>query len=414
MHTNQTFNTEIPQGRIASLDLIRGVAVLGILLMNIQSFSMIDQAYLNPMAYGDMTGLNKWMWIISHLLADQKFLSIFSMLFGASMYMIAQKAEEKSGSSWQLHFRRNGWLLIFGLIHGSLLWYGDILAPYAACSFVIYFFRKWPVKRLLIFGLCVFAVASVVHVVKGLELLQLPEAVISQMQNGWQPDERIVKYMVSGYQGSYTDQLTQRLRMLEIMYTQLFPSFYVWRISGLMLIGMALFKSGFLQGRFDKAVYRKVLHFGLGLGFPLVIGGMVFNFSYGWDMQYSMYFGAEFNYWGSLFMSMAYISALILWVKSGWGLRLMTWLSSAGRMALTNYLMQTLICTMLFYGFGWFGEVSRMGQAEIVLMVWLVQLTLSHYWMRSFRFGPFEWLWRSLTQMKVQTMRKNKLPPHKV
>ncbi|MEQ8715947.1 MAG: hypothetical protein RIC80_23235, partial [Cyclobacteriaceae bacterium] len=123
--------------RIESLDVIRGFAVLGILIMNIQSFSMVNQAYLNPTAYGDLSGINKWVWIISHVFADQKFMSLFSMLFGASILMISEGSERKTGSSVGVHYKRNFWLLIIGLIHAYGLWSGDILTPYAVIAFLV-------------------------------------------------------------------------------------------------------------------------------------------------------------------------------------------------------------------------------------------------------------------------------------
>lgn len=399
----------LSQTRIISLDVIRGTAILGILLMNIQSFSMPGQAYLNPMAYGNMTGLDRWVWVLSHLLADQKFLSIFSMLFGASLVMIAEKAEARTGRSWPTHYQRNFWLLMFGLIHGYFFWYGDILAPYAFCSFFIFFFRKLSVKKLLFLGLLFFSVSSVIHIVKGMELMALPDSILEQIQTGWAPGDKISQRIVTGYQGNWPSQMAQRVRMLEMMYTELFPTFYLWRISGLMLMGMALFKSGFLQGKGSKRLYRTIFYTGLGLGLPLVIAGLLFNFGHNWQMQYSLYFGAEFNYWGSLFMSLAYISALVLWGQSGKGKRLVVWLGNTGKMALSNYLLQTLICTLIFYGhgLGMFGKVSRVGQLAIVISVWTFQILLSQYWQKHFRFGPMEWCWRSLTHLKIQPARKS-------
>jgi uncharacterized protein len=125
------FSPTVSANRIISLDILRGVAVLGILIMNIQSFSMPSAAYINPTAYGDLTGLNKWIWILSHLLASEKFMSIFSMLFGAGVVLFTGNAESRGSNSAALHYRRMGWLLLFGFIHAYLLWYGDILVSYS-------------------------------------------------------------------------------------------------------------------------------------------------------------------------------------------------------------------------------------------------------------------------------------------
>ncbi|MCE7996467.1 MAG: DUF418 domain-containing protein [Roseivirga sp.] len=409
MHKLQNSVDTLPsKPRFASLDVIRGIAILGILLMNIQSFSMIGQAYLNPMAYGDMTGLNKWVWIVSHVFADQKFLSIFCILFGASIVMIAEKTEAKTGRSLKVHYSRNLWLLIIGLAHGYLFWYGDILAPYAACSFALYFFRKLPAKALIGMGIIIFSISSFIHIYEGMKVFKLPQSTLDQMSGGWTPNQRIIDKNTAAYLGSFSDQLAQRAKTLHMMQTVLFPTFYVWRISGLMLIGMALFKSGFLLGKSTSHSYKRVFIRAASIGLALVVCGLLFNFYHSWQLKYSMFFGAEFNYWGSLCIAMAYISGIILWIKSGKSARLRERFASVGRMALSNYLLQTLICTSIFYGFGlgMFGQVSRTGQLGIVVALWVLQLLISPVWLRYFQFGPMEWLWRSLTKMKAQPLLK--------
>jgi uncharacterized protein len=147
--------------RIVSLDVLRGVAVLGILVMNIQSFSMPSAAYINPTAYGDLTGINKWIWIISHILASGKFMSIFSILFGAGVLIFIQNAQARGEKAFALHFRRMGWLLLFGLIHGYLLWSGDILVCYSLCGMVIWFFWNSSSGKLLRAALIFFLVPMV-------------------------------------------------------------------------------------------------------------------------------------------------------------------------------------------------------------------------------------------------------------
>ena len=146
--------------RIQSLDLLRGFAVLGILIMNIQSFAMIQAAYINPTAYGDLTGINKLVWILSHLFADQKFMSIFSILFGAGVLLFTMRAEDKGFRSGRLHYRRSLWLILIGMVHAYLLWYGDILVTYGLCALLAYVFRKVRPKRLLITALAIIAVPS--------------------------------------------------------------------------------------------------------------------------------------------------------------------------------------------------------------------------------------------------------------
>ena len=145
--------------RILSLDVLRGVAVLGILVMNIQCFAMIMAAYINPTTYGSLEGVNGWVWYLGHLFADMKFMTIFSMLFGAGVIVMTSRREAAGQGSAGVHYRRMAWLLVFGLVHAHLLWYGDILYHYAMCGFVLYLFRKAPPWLLIALGLVATSVA---------------------------------------------------------------------------------------------------------------------------------------------------------------------------------------------------------------------------------------------------------------
>jgi uncharacterized protein len=146
--------------RIGSLDVLRGFAVLGILGMNIQSFAMIGKAYVNPNTYGDMSGANYWVWLLSHIFFDQKFMTIFSMLFGAGIVLMTQRQEASTGKSAKVHYRRMAILLIFGLIHAYVIWYGDILFTYALCGMVAYLFRRRRPWLLITLGILLIAVHS--------------------------------------------------------------------------------------------------------------------------------------------------------------------------------------------------------------------------------------------------------------
>ncbi|MEL6534141.1 MAG: DUF418 domain-containing protein [Bacteroidota bacterium] len=403
-----TTNALTAGSRLASLDVIRGVAVLGILLMNIQSFAMIGQAYSNPTAYGDFTGANRWVWILSHVFADQKFMTIFSLLFGASMLLIIQSAQRKGQSALRLHYRRNLWLLLIGLAHAYLIWYGDILTPYAICALLLYPAHKLSPKAALILGVILFSVASMLELGLGLSMPYWPEEVTQSMQGNWLPDQAQVQQEIAAYQGSYLDQLTMRVYTALALQTTYVPLHILWRVLGLMLMGMALFKTGFLAGGLPTSTYRNVA-WGAGLpGLVLVVIGVVGHLQADFDLAYSMFLGGQWNYWGSLGMALAYISLIILWVKSQQGQAFKARLATVGRMALSNYLLQSLIAAFLFYGLGLFGEVSRVGQLLIVLGVWGLQLAYSPWWMARFHYGPFEWAWRSLTQGKRQPWRKLK------
>ncbi|MGB0524806.1 MAG: DUF418 domain-containing protein [Flammeovirgaceae bacterium] len=394
--------------RIQALDILRGFAVLGILFMNIQSFSMVSQAYLNPTAFGDFTDINRWVWQFSHLFADQKFMTIFSMLFGASMVMISQKAEQKTGKSMGVHYRRNFWLLVIGLIHAYVFWYGDILAPYAFCSFFIYFFRKLSIKSLWGIGLFIFSIGSVTYLLMGLVIPMIPEAEAAKIAVAWSPSEQQVNAEVAAYVGSFSEQFARRMKSALTMHTTVFLMLYLWRISGLMLIGMALYKSGFLLAKSSLKTYRLTLLIAGLVGLALVAYGMNRNFEEGWTFEYSMFLGTQFNYWGSLLMALAYISLMMLVSKTGILSQLSKRLAAVGRMALSNYLLQTFIATFIFYGFGLglFGSLERIEQLLIVFAIYMIQLYISPIWLKYFQFGPFEWLWRSATYWKWQPLKR--------
>jgi uncharacterized protein len=396
--------------RIISLDVLRGFAVLGILIMNIQSFSMIDAAYINPDAFGDLTGLNKWVWILSHIFADQKFMTIFSILFGAGIILFTSRATEKGYSPAKLHYRRTLWLLIIGMMHAYLLWYGDILVIYALCALFAFLFRKLTPKKLLVIGIAFIAVASILYLMSGLSMQFWPPESIENTLKGWKPSAEIVQSQLQAYQGGWLEQMSQRIPSALGMHTFLFFFLFGWRAGGLMLVGMALYKWGVLNSERSKKFYLYSAGIGFMIGLLIVIYGIVRNFTAGWILGYSMFIGSQYNYWGSLFIAFAYIGLIMLFCKTPVAGKIKQLFAAVGRMAFTNYLLQTIICTTIFYGHGFalYGKVERSTQILIVLGVWIFQLIISPIWLRFFKFGPVEWLWRSLTYWKIQKIKIRK------
>ncbi len=399
-----------PGERILSLDVLRGVAVLGILIMNIQSFSMIMPAYLNPTAYGDLTGLNRWVWILSHVFAQEKFMTIFSVLFGAGILLLTKRLEGRGLKSAGVHYRRTFWLIVIALVHAYVFWYGDILFAYGMSALLVFLFRKASPRKLLIAGLIVISVASLLFFFFGWSMPQWPDEAVQSNLQGWKPGPEIVAGEVDAYRGGWPEQMSVRVPQSVGHQTFLFLIFYGWRVVGLMMVGMAFYKWGVLSAERSKRFYRGAVLFGLGIGFPIVIYGVVRNFAADWTLEYSMFYGSQFNYWGSLLVAFGYIGIVMLFCQSGLWSGLAKTFSSVGRMAFSCYLLQTLICTTLFYGhgFGLFGRVERTGQILIVFGIWIVVTLFSVFWMKSFRFGPAEWLWRSLTYRKIQPFRYEK------
>lgn len=394
--------------RIAALDTLRGFALLGILVLNIQAFSMPGAAYLNPTAYGDLTGANLLVWIVSHVFFDQKFMTLFSLLFGAGIVLFTTRAERHGARAGRLHYRRMAWLLVFGLAHAYGLWTGDILYTYAICGMVVYLFRHRPPRRLFTLGMLSIAIGSAIWIVFGWSMQFWPPEEVARMRNeDWAPVASRIQAELAAYRGDWLAQMEYRVPNALMFQTFIFAIWGFWRAAGLMLIGMALFKLGIVTGERSSAFYARMLAVGLAIGLPLSAYGVYRNFAGGWSLT-SFFYGSQWNYWGSLFTSAAYMAMVILLLRTPAFSAVTNRLAAVGRMAFTNYLMQTIVCTTIFYGhgFGLFGSVPRTGQAQVVLAVWALQLAVSPMWLRHFQYGPFEWLWRSLTYGERQPFRR--------
>jgi uncharacterized protein len=391
--------------RIAPLDVLRGFALLGILVMNIQAFSMIDAAYMNPTAYGDLTGGNFVVWLLCHVFADQKFMTIFSMLFGAGIVLMTSRAEARQGRSAGLHYRRMGVLLLFGMLHGYLLWYGDILYTYAMCGFVVYLLRHLQPRWLLIIGFCSLLIPSLISLAFGLSMPYWPaEAVEEFEREGWRPPPDSVAEQLEKYRGDWATEIVHRAPMTFVFQTMYLLIFTAWRAGGLMLVGMALFKLGVFSAERSLRFYAGLILLAILLGMPTILYGVQTNFASSWDTRWSFFLGSQFNYWGSILMSLGWVGVIMRLCKTHTAEWLTHRLGAVGQMALTNYFMHTLICTTIFYGrgFGQFGRVERVGQIAIVFAIWTVQLVISPLWLRRFQYGPAEWLWRTLTYFQRQ------------
>ena len=390
--------------RIQSIDLLRGIAILGILIMNIQSFAMPSAAYNNPLAFGDLTGLNKMTWILSHLFADQKFMSIFSILFGAGIILITEKKELLTGSSLKLHYTRNLILLLIGLLHAHLIWYGDILVAYALCSFLVYPFRKLSPKKLLITGLLILSVPSFLNGFFQFSLPYMPASELQDLRLDWAPTNELIEQEITAFTGSISSQIKINSQQALFLETFVFLIQFLWRAGGFMLVGMALFRWGVLSAERSRSFYLKSAFYSLIIGFPIVIYGIYMNFTMNWDFQYSMFTGSQFNYWGSLFVAYGYISLIMVFAQSDNYYTMKKHLASIGQMALTNYILHSFIGVLIFFGigFGFFGKIDRSLQILIVGIIWIFQYLTSEKWLNSYRFGPLEWVWRSLTYGKKQ------------
>jgi uncharacterized protein len=412
--------------RVQSIDVLRGVALLGILLINIWGFGLPEVVFEDPRPWGGFTGPDYATWLVCHLLFDQKMMSLFSMLFGAGLVLMAGRAEARGASLAGVYYRRTSWLLVFGLCHAYLLWDGDILVPYALCAFALYPFRRLGPGWLIPLGLGVFLLAPLLNTALGLAAREL-YAVTGEDGEGGTPEQREArkwadaimqsesrnpeeqrKIVEARQRGSYADLFGERaVRSLEgqTLY------FVLWagpRAGGLMLLGMALMKLGFFTAALPLRFYTRLAVAGYAVGLPVVAWGAYQRQVRGFDAIYELLAGGSFNYLGSLPVAFGHAGVVLGVCKAGLLPRLTARLAAVGRMALSNYLLQSILCTTLFegWGLGLFGKLDRFALLGVVASVWVLQLAVSPLWLRRFRFGPAEWLWRSLTYGRLFALRK--------
>jgi uncharacterized protein len=396
------------EDRIEALDITRGFALLGILIMNIQSFSMPGATYINPKAYGDFNGINKIVWILGYIFADLKFLTLFSLLFGAGIILFCQKAEPKNVNAKSLHFRRMWGLFIFGIIHSYFFWYGDILLFYSICGSIAYFFKDKSSKYLIVLAIILFIIPTLYNVFMGVSIQHLPQESLGNLIENWKPSPSSIQKEISDYLGGFISAFHRRFKTSIFMQTYIFLSIFIWRITGTMLLGMAIYKSSFFHMGWKSKSYLKLLSFLLPMGLGVTVLGVYLYFYNDFSLKYGMFIGNQFTFWGSIPLAISYAIAIVFMIKSKKLILLSTHLTAIGKMAFSNYFLQTLICTTLFYGHGFslFGKLERWHQAALTILIWIFQLWLSPIWLRYFRFGPMEWLWRSFTYKKFYPIHK--------
>ncbi len=379
------------QTRIQSIDAVRGFAVLGILLMNIVGMGLPSGAYIDPTYAGGATGANFWMWAVNFVVSDGKMRALFSMLFGASMYLIAEGAEGKSPGPAALHYRRMAWLLVIGLAHALLLWWGDILVYYAIAGALAFLLRKLPARAQLAVGamLLALSMASTLlpAVVAAKASLEMPSDALSEIR---------------AMHGGFLDTVGARITNLAYLYPQLIIPEGLEAV-GQMLVGMALFRMGFFSLGWSSRAYGAVIAAGYLIGLPITIW-------LAWRIAASRFHWSVLGVmdgWSAAlhpFIALAHASILLLLIRSGRLTGLTNRLAAAGRMALSNYLATSAITMIVFCGFG-FGLFARLERAQLMFVVagvWAFILIWSKPWLAQFHYGPAEWLWRSLVLWRPQ------------
>lgn len=416
--------------RFASLDRLRGVAILGILVMNIYAFAMPFIAYVDPYRMGGTEAYNIGTWIFTHIFFDQKFMSIFAMLFGAGLVLMAERAEARGAKPARFYFRRQFWLIVIGAIHGYLIWMGDILFAYALIGMLVYPLRKRRPRTLIIIACVMLPVtllfnlgnakqmedtmAKVAEIEVLLEEGQDIDEEQQQVLDDWKqqrmfafPTDEDVAEEIAVYRGDYAGIVAHRAPIVAMMQVFMILFFGLWRIAPLMMIGMALMKLGVLTCERSADFYGRFMLIAYAVGLPLTVFSAFDLHAHQFDQMYVMRGGGIANYFGSILVALGHIG-LVMWLtKSGAASRLLDRFAAVGRMALTNYLMHSLILTTVFYGYGLglYGTVPRIWQMAFVAAVIGLELLWSKWWLERYRFGPAEWVWRTLTYGKRQPMR---------
>lgn len=404
-------------GRIVTIDAIRGFAVCGILVMNIVSMGMPVYAYVDPHYYGGATGADWFAWAAAYVLVDGKLRALFTMLFGASLLLITDAAEDRTPGPVRTHYARMVWLFVFGMLHAWFVWYGDILVDYAIAGAIAFFARKWDPGALGFAAFCLIgfsAAHSLVeyHDTQLLETLaNAPHPPTDAVQT-WNkvlaqtmPFPETIAREVNAYRGRFADVFVQRAATTHD-YQTLYMPIGMPETLGFVLLGMLFYRLGFWSGGWSRRAYIRTIVAGavtIPLYLPLVRAIEAHHFDPAW-----LPLADTLTLLLRPFLALAYASAIVLAVRSCSLSWLTARLAAAGRMAFSNYLGTSLIMTTIFYGYGlgWFGYLHRAQLYWLVLAQWLLILLWSPWWLRHFRYGPFEWAWRSLSRGRLVSFRQ--------
>ena len=420
--------TSPPTERLITLDVLRGLAVMGIFSVNVVGMAMLQFAYFYPPAYG-FEGLgDRIMWLLNFLFVDGKLRSLFSILFGASLMLVIEGAARAGRSRFKTHYARMIVLLILGWLHWAVLWWGDILTHYAAVGMVAYWMWRLRAKWLLIISVVLF----VLHAAPGFYFFNQQAQEYRQSQKPDAPAELKKKWaerlkelkpsaetlakdqaehenIATRFKGALPEVDVRNGVSGDEVFEILSPLDLgpLWlETLALMVLGMAGYKSGFLTGQWDDRRYKKAATIGLGVGFAAyAIFAIII-----WRANFAPldFFGIAQVY-SPLFrpiMAMGYAALFILMFRNRSAMR--DRFAAVGRTAFSNYLGCTILGTLLFYGFAGdlYGKLSR-GEAWLfVPFVWAFMLIWSKWWLDRFAYGPFEWVWRSLARWQLQPMRK--------
>jgi uncharacterized protein len=403
--------------RIGTLDTVRGVAVMGILLMNIVAFAMPDAAYINPKAYGGHQGLDLAVYLVNFVLFDGKMRGLFSLLFGASMLLVIDRAVAKGESPARVHFSRMAWLFVFGIAHLLLLWWGDILNHYALIGALAYTCRNASVKALVTRGVVLIGVAWLLFAFIPLGVMAMQaglqdadpakaaanaESLRAFINSMGVPSAAHIHEELALHRGSWAGLVAHRWS--ELPSSLSVTPFIGAETLGYMLLGMAALRSGMLTGAWSRARTLRwmLVCFAIGIpGYALLAAWLVSrDFELVTVATATMTFATPLR----VLMILGWTCLILLLARPGGALT--ERIAATGRMAFTNYLTTSIVMTTIFYGYGlgWYGTLSRAALYPIVFAMCAAMLLWSQAWLSRFRYGPFEWLWRTLARLEIQPM----------
>lgn len=385
--------------------------------MNIVSMGMPGYAYVDPNYYGGAHGADLAAWAIAYVLADGKMRCLFTMLFGASLLLITDAAEDREPGPARVHYARIFWLFVFGMLHAWLIWYGDILVDYALAGAFVFVCRSWRPSALAFAAICLIGLSagqSLVeyHDTRLLESLATGPHPPADAVRIWGkvlaqtvPDPQAIAHEIRLYRGGFTDAFAARAPMTQLYQLRLIPLGLPETV-GFMLLGMFLYRLNFWSGGWSRRAYRVTFAAGsatIPLYLPLVGSILAHHF----DPAF-LPLADTITLLLRPFLALGYAALIILAARSAAMPWLTERLAAAGRMAFSNYLGTSLVMTTIFYGYGLglFGQLHRAQLYWLVAAQWLLILGWSRPWLRHFRYGPLEWAWRSLARGRPVSLRQ--------
>ncbi len=399
--------------RVEILDLLRGFALLGILMVNMPLMNAPFVTEMGEFALWTDTANERAMWFIKFFFTG-KFYTLFSLLFGIGFYFFLKKADDTEKSVIPLFRRRLGWLLGMGVLHVVLLWYGDILVFYALFGFLLILFRKKSNKSLLIWAVGILLIpvfiasVFVILIQVGMTMAETSEEILISFEQANLEMIAVKERALEIYPtGSFLEIIKMRLEEYQNILGGIM--FFFPNVLAMFLVGMVLARKRVFEDlEANKIFFRKLFWFSL----PIAIIG---NWAYATISPEVSYIMIDWMMVLSIFtmgfggpaMTFVYISLIVHCYHKRYFKKLFQAIAKTGRMALTNYLMQSVIATTIFfsYGLGLYGKVNIWQGAILTVCIYIVQVIWSHYWLKHFQYGPMEWLWRTLTYGKIQPMR---------